>query len=306
MKRPARARLVALRMRLDVRGQTETVRARCAALHSVPVSRSEARLRARRLDGIHFYLAAASVRARGGGGWCGRRLGGPLGLRQRRDSSFERPSFTCRAVTINGGRKRRTWSCVQLMSRPCFERFGNVGRALDGQIHAEHQPFAANFADEIKFRGQFLQARAQFRAALAHICQQCFVSTRVQERQRRGARQRPAAKCRAVQARAKTPRQIPHCARNAPSGSPPASGFATTTMSGSPVSAGRQMRARCGPGRTEFRRRSAPRRVAWPVRARASRKSSLDGINSAFTLHRLDDHRANVVRRTSLRDPRRR
>ncbi len=59
-----------------------------------------------------------------------------------------------------------------------FQRFGNVRSALDVQIDAEHQAFAANFADEIEFRGHFFQARlAVPRRARGHWRATVFVST---------------------------------------------------------------------------------------------------------------------------------
>ena len=61
----------------------------------------------------------------------------------------------------------------------------------------------------------------------------------------------------------------------------------------------------CGPGRTEFRRRSARRRAAWQV-PRALPEFFADRKNSALALNRLNDQGANVVRRISLRDPRHR
>ena len=145
-------------------------------------------------------------------------------------------SFTCCAVTINGGSKRSMCSCVQLMSSPCAQRRGDVRSALDVKVHAEHQAFAANFADEIEFRGQPFQSRAQLRAARANIVEQAFLLDASQKLQRHGARQRPAAERRAMQARRKRCGEAPRAPGTRPAASPPASGLATTTMSGRPRS----------------------------------------------------------------------
>jgi hypothetical protein len=114
-----------------------------------------------------------------------------------------------------------------------LQRFGNVRSAFDVQINAQHQAFAANFADEIEFRGQLFQARLKFGAARANVGEQLFPLDGVEKRQARGARQRSTAKRRAVQAGENAAANSSR-ARNAPSGSPPASGFATMTMSGRP------------------------------------------------------------------------
>src|ERR1700747_3317709 len=64
--------------------------------------------------GIHDYLAAACVRAAAGVEDTVADLAGRSVL-VRTDSIFERPSFTCCAVKINGGRKRRMWWCGEVV-----------------------------------------------------------------------------------------------------------------------------------------------------------------------------------------------
>src|SRR5579872_6733791 len=77
--------------------------------------------------GIHVgYLTAAKVRTAAGAEVTDAALAGRSVLAST-DSIFERPSFTCCAVKINGGRKRRMWSCVQLMSRPCRSASATYG-----------------------------------------------------------------------------------------------------------------------------------------------------------------------------------
>ena len=222
---------------------------------------------------VHDYLAAASASGCGGAAAATRRAGAWRAARSRARPirrSSETPSLLLR-VTINGGSKRRMWSCVQLMSRPLLSASATYGAPSTARSTPSIKPFAANFADEIELRGQLVEARAQFRAALANVRQQVLRLRPCQKLQRHRAGQRPAAKRGAVQPGRKRRGKF-LMRQNAPSGSPPASGFATITMSGSPMQTlVRERTGPCGPGRTEFRRRSARRRVAWPVRARASR-----------------------------------
>ncbi len=152
-----------------------------------------------------------------------------------------------------------------------FQRFGNVRSAIDVQIDADHQAFAANFADEIEFGGHFFQAGFQLGAARANIGQQMFLFDRVEKRQARGARQRPAAKRGAVKAGrkgrgkflAREERAERQSARQR---------FCDDDDVRQPFEdAGRQTPCPCAQGRIEFRRRSAPRHAALRARARASR-----------------------------------
>src|SRR6185369_2406319 len=99
---------IALGMSFDVRGQAEKFLDVCRAPFRAgqQIGRKTQRV-ALRLDlGINFYLAAASVRAAVGVEGTAADLAG-RSVRARTDSIFERPSFTCCAVRINGGRKRR-------------------------------------------------------------------------------------------------------------------------------------------------------------------------------------------------------
>src|SRR5882762_9454580 len=81
-----------------------------------------------------------------------------------------------------------------------LERLDNVRSALDVQVHAQHQPFAANLADEIKLGGEFLQSRVEFGTTRANVGEQALPFNRVEKSQTRGAHQRTAAKGRAVKA----------------------------------------------------------------------------------------------------------
>src|SRR5580692_5204096 len=120
--------------------------------------------------------------------------------------------------------------------QPASQRFRDEGRAIHGQVNAEHQALAADVTDEIEFAGEFFNASTQFRAALANICKQLFF---LDYREKFSA---------AAQTSGPPPNVVPcipgvkaaanfSLAIKAPSGNPPAKGFATATTSGSEPSA---------------------------------------------------------------------
>ena len=136
------------------------------------------------------------------------------------------------ARIMNGGSRRRMCSCVQLMSRPFAQRLAPRSALRQRQINAENQAFAAHFADEIETRREFFKPRAQFGAAVANIGKQVWLL-------RRPFRNSSAT----AQISGPPPKVVPcipgtnaeaNCslAMMAPSGRPPASGFATVTISG--------------------------------------------------------------------------
>ena len=92
-------------------------------------------------------------------------------------------------------------SCVQLMIRPVAQRFLHDGRAVNGQVDAEDQAFAANFADEVEARGEGLQTFAQFRAAFANIREKIFVFDDVKNSSAAAQIKRAAAERGAVHSR---------------------------------------------------------------------------------------------------------
>src|SRR6266851_8957300 len=228
--------LVAIRMRLDVRGKAKQfLHVRGAPLCAGQKVGRKAQRLALGLDlRIHFYLETASVRAAVGAEVTAANLAGRSVL-ARTDSIFERPSFTCCAVKINGGRKRRMWSCVQLMSRPCLSASATYGAPSTSRSTPIMRPsprtsrMKSNFA-AIFFRPAFSSApRARtlaskfFRSTVSRnvkpVAQVSGPPPNVEP-------WRPGENDAANSSRA----------RNAPSGNPPASGFATMTMSGNPVS----------------------------------------------------------------------
>src|SRR5208282_2963903 len=72
--------------------------------------------------------------------------------------------------------------------------------AIDGKLDADHQAFAANFANEAEFGGQRGKAFAQLRASDANVFEQRFVLDDAQKFESGGASQRAAAEGGAVQA----------------------------------------------------------------------------------------------------------
>ena len=113
------------------------------------------------------------------------------------------------------------------------KRFLDKGRAFDREIDAEDQAFAANFADEIEARGELFKSGAEFGAARANVGEQIFLFDHGEKFESGGADERTAAERRAVHSRARKREANFSLAMNAPSGRPPASGFATVTISGS-------------------------------------------------------------------------
>src|SRR5579864_2170908 len=228
-------RLVAFRMRLDVRSQAKQfLDLRGAPLRAGQKIGGEAQRLALGLGlRIHCYLTAASVRASARVEGTAVHLAGRSVL-ARTDSILDRPSFTCCAVKINGGRKRRMWSCVQLMSRPCLSASATYGAPSTSRSTPIMRPsprtsrMKSNFA-AIFFRPAFSSApRAR---TLASKCFRSTVSRNVKPVAQVSGPPPNVEPCRPGENDAANSSR----ARNAPSGNPPASGFATMTMSGRPA-----------------------------------------------------------------------
>ena len=77
--------------------------------------------------------------------------------------------------------------------------FGDDRRAVDREINAKDQAFAADFADEIELGGELFDSVAQLGTAFANVREQIGVFDDVQEFQRGGADERATAECGAVQ-----------------------------------------------------------------------------------------------------------
>src|SRR4029077_823067 len=225
---------VAIRMRFDVRGQAKQfLNMRGTPLRAgQQIGRNTQRL-ALGLDlGIHVYLAAASARDAAGAEGTAADLAGRSVL-ERTDSIFERPSFTCCAVKMNGGRKRRMWSCVQLMSRPSLSALETYGAPSTSRSTPIMRPsprtsrMKSNFA-AILFRPAFSSVpRAR---TLASRCFRSTVSRNVSPVAHVSGPPPNVEPWRPGENEAANSSR----ARNAPSGSPPARGLATMTMSGRP------------------------------------------------------------------------
>src|SRR5437588_1063010 len=79
--------------------------------------------------------------------------------------------------------------------------FGDKRRAFDRKLDADHQAFAANFANEIEKSRDLRQAFAQLFAASADIVKEFFLFDDAEKFESNGARKRPAAKGRAMHPR---------------------------------------------------------------------------------------------------------
>src|SRR6267143_1517595 len=66
-------------------------------------------------------------------------------------------------------------------------------RAFDGEFDADHQAFAADFANEGEFRGELGEAVAQLFAAHADIFEELFLLDDIEELEGHGASERATA-----------------------------------------------------------------------------------------------------------------
>ena len=197
---------------------------------------------------------------------------------QTPSASRARKSSTCRSVTMNGGSRPDHVIVRAIDDQAVAQRRSHIGRPSTARSMPIIKPsprtsrMKSNSAPSRESPARSCAPRC------AHVFEQIFVLRSI-------ARNSSAT----AQASGPPPKVEPckpgenasaklSCARIAPSGSPPASGLATTTMSGKPdVPLVGKRRGRCGPGRTEFRRRSARRRSAKPAPARASRTRRSSG-----------------------------
>src|SRR6266404_598972 len=91
----------------------------CVGLHSAPVSRSlDKEMGATRVVVVIFYLAAECAKRGGLAAVCAGAAEMDLGVFARTSSKRRRNSRTCALVMMNGGKRRRVKSCVQLITRP--------------------------------------------------------------------------------------------------------------------------------------------------------------------------------------------
>ena len=185
-------------------------------------------------------------------------------------------------------------SCVQLMSKPLLQRFGDERAAIDGKFDAEDEPSPRTSRMKSNLRGELFEALAKFRAARANVCEKLFVFDDFRNSSATAQIIGPPPKvvpCRPGETRDGHRLLV----SIAPSGRPAANGLATRRCPAWKEISDKRNSGRFGRGRTEFRRRSAARRVCV-ARARARfQNASLTGIDAAFTLDGFENYCANGV-----------
>src|SRR5579863_1739068 len=170
--------LVALGMRLHIRGQAEEF----LDLRGIPFRAgkkigTDAQHLALGLGlRIHVYLATASVRAAAGVEFAASDLGGRAVL-ARTESILERPSFTCCAVKMNGGKRRRMWSCVQLMSRPSFSASATYGAPSTSRSMPSIRPSPRTSRMKSYFAASFLSPAFSSAPRARTFASKCLRST---------------------------------------------------------------------------------------------------------------------------------
>src|ERR1700751_6051495 len=86
--------------------------------------------------------------------------------------------------------------------------FRDERRSIHGQIDAEHESLAADFADKIEFAGEFLDTRTQFRATLTNVREELFFLDHAEEFKRSRANERAAAESGSVHSRRERSRKF--------------------------------------------------------------------------------------------------
>src|SRR6266436_1356400 len=173
----------------------------CAGLHSAPVRRSfDKEIGATRVVVVIFSPCRSMGDARRIHDLAGIRCGGLL--RCSRENEFEEPEKFAhlRAVDDERGKQTQREIVSAIDQQAALHGFRYKGRAFDGEFDADHQPFSANFADEVKFSGELREAFAKLRAARANVIEKLFALDSFEEFERGGAGERTAAKCCSVHA----------------------------------------------------------------------------------------------------------
>ena len=254
-------------MRLHVRGQAEKIVR--AARSSIPCrSRDRLQLQGGEADGRHVHsMQPRRKRPRWRAADFGAAEADGFGaqvvfwLRPARCQTSSETRLRRSLAMMKGGSSRRIWSCVQLISNPSRSRFLDERRALDREFQSEHQAFAAHLADEIEFAPPAFRVQREVRAPRARtLSSRSSSSTIARNSSATAQTSGPPPNVEPCMPGRKRVRRIFSLAMNAPSGRPPARGFATVTISGKRIELlVSELRGRCAPGRTEFHRRSAPR-----------------------------------------------
>src|SRR5437660_5139589 len=167
----------------------------CAGLHSAPVRRSfDKETGATRVVVVIF----SPYRGKGNA----LRIRGRAGIRSRSllwsncKNEFKEPEkFAYLRAGDDEGRQeaqREIVSAIDQQTAP--HGLADERRAFAGEFHADHQAFAADFADEAEFDGKLREALAELCAAQADIFEELFVLDDIEELEGNGTSQRAAAK----------------------------------------------------------------------------------------------------------------
>src|SRR6267143_1662654 len=102
--------------------------------------------------------------------------GGGL-LRGSCENKFEEPEKFAhlRAADNERGKQTQRKIVSAVDQQSALHGFRDKWRAFDGELDTDHQPFAANFADEVKFGGELREASAQLSATRANVFEEFLV-----------------------------------------------------------------------------------------------------------------------------------
>src|SRR6266481_2125955 len=174
----------------------------CAGLHSAPVRRSfDKEMGATRVVVVIFSPCRGMGDARRFRGLAGIRCAGLL--RGSRENEFEEPEKFAHLHAVDDERGEQTQRGIvsAIDQQAVLHGFRYKGRTFDGEFDSDHQPFSANFADEVKLGGELRETLTKLSAARANVLEEFFALDGFEEFERGGASERTAAKCCPVHAR---------------------------------------------------------------------------------------------------------
>src|SRR5579864_5742477 len=175
----------------------------CAGFHSAPVSRSLINMIGAGAVVVIsiFYLPCSGVgyerRAAVAGAARGRVL------EDRYENGLHQTEKLAHLRFSDNERRKKAQSVIvrAVDEESLFRGFGDERATFNGKFHADHEAFAADFFDEIEFGRKFRKAFEKVSAAGANVLEEFFVFDDIQEFERGGADERPAAESSAVEAR---------------------------------------------------------------------------------------------------------
>src|SRR5207244_9324839 len=93
----------------------------------------------------------------------------------------------------NKGRKKAKREVVRAVDQQTpLHGLGDKRSAFAGKLDADHQPFRADFANEVELRSEFAEPLPQLFAARTDVLEKLFLFHDAQKFERHGASQRPA------------------------------------------------------------------------------------------------------------------